>query len=66
MVCTDTLPSDPSFLLEWLEQLPYESDSDDDEFEGYLGANDDPVSIALVTRTKSLTLLPVTPVRWTI
>ena len=30
----------PSFLLEYLEQLPYESDSDDDEYEGYLGPDD--------------------------
>ena len=39
--CRDTLPSDISFLLEYLEQLPYESDSDGDEFEGYLGPDDD-------------------------
>ena len=26
-----------------LEQLPYESNSDDDELEGYLGPGDDPV-----------------------
>ena len=37
MACRDTLPSDTSFLLEYLEQLPYESDSDGDKFEGYLG-----------------------------
>ena len=36
MACRDTLPSDTSFLLEYLEQLPYESDSDGDKFEGYL------------------------------
>ena len=45
MACRDTLPSDPSFLLEYLEQLPYEWDRDDDEFEGYLGPDDGPVII---------------------
>ena len=45
MACRDTLPFDPSFLLEYLEQLPYEWDSDDDEFEGYLGPDDSPVII---------------------
>ena len=30
----------PSFLLEYLEQLSYESDRDDDEFGGYLGPDD--------------------------
>ena len=45
MVCRVTLPFDPSFLLEYLEQFPYESDSDDDEFEGYLGPDDGPVII---------------------
>ena len=34
MACRDTLPSDTSFLLEYLEQLPYESDSDGDKFKG--------------------------------
>ena len=29
--CRGTQPSDPSFLLEYLEQLPYESDSDGDK-----------------------------------
>ena len=43
--CRETLPSDPSSLLEYLEQLPYESDSDDDEFEGYLSQDDGPVII---------------------
>ena len=28
MAHRDTLPSDPSFLLDYLEQLPYGSDSD--------------------------------------
>ena len=42
MACRDTLPSDTSFLLEYLEQLPYESDSDGDEFEGYLDPDDGP------------------------
>ena len=32
IACHDTLPSDTSFLLEYLEQLPYESDSDGDNF----------------------------------
>ena len=45
MECCDKLPSDPSFLIKYLEQLPYESDSDDDEFEGYLGPDDGPVII---------------------
>ena len=45
MAHRDTLPSDPSFLLDYLEQLPYESDSDGDEFEGYLGPDDGPVII---------------------
>ena len=48
MACRDTLPSDPSFLLEYLEQLPYESDSDGDEFEGYLGPDDGPVIIRAI------------------
>ena len=69
MACRDTLPSDTSFLLEYLEQLPYESDSDGDEFEGYLGPDDGPVIICSIdyaaTSTKSFNLLPITPVRWT-
>ena len=48
MACRDTLPSDTSFLLEYLEQLPYESDSDGDEFEGYLGPDDGPVIIRAI------------------
>ena len=40
-----SLPFDSSVLLEYLEQLPYESDSDGDEFEGYLGPDDGPVII---------------------
>ena len=68
MACSDTLLSDPLFLLEYLKQLPYESDSDGDEFEGYLGLVDGPVifsalSIALATMTKSLNLLPIASVR---
>ena len=43
MACRDTLPFDKSLLLEYLEQLPYESDSEDDEFEGYLGSDDGPI-----------------------
>ena len=46
--CHDKLPSDTSFLLEYLEQLPYESDSDGDEFEGYLGPDDGPVIIRAI------------------
>ena len=48
MACRDTLPSDTSFLLEYLEQLPYESDSDGDEFEGYLGPDDGPLIIRAI------------------
>ena len=48
MACRDTLPSDTSFLLEYLEQLPYESDSDGDKFEGYLGPDDGPVIIRAI------------------
>ena len=33
----NSLPSNLLFLLDFLEQLPYKSDSDGDEFEGYLG-----------------------------
>ena len=48
MACRDTLPSDTSFLLKYLEQHPYESDSDADEFEGYLGPDDGPVIIRAI------------------
>ena len=48
MACRDTLPSDTSFLLEYLEQLPYKSDSDGDEVEGYLGPDDGPVIIRAI------------------
>ena len=48
MACRDTLPSDPSFLLKYLEQLQYESDSDGDEFEGYLDPDDGPVIIRAI------------------
>ena len=37
------LPSDPSFILEYMEDMPSESDSDDD-FEGYLEPEDGPVA----------------------
>ena len=37
------LPSDPAFLRQYMNDLPCESDSDD-EFEGYLGAEDGPVA----------------------
>ena len=43
MAHRDMLPSEPLFLLDYLEQLPYESDSD--EFEGYLGPAGGPVII---------------------
>ena len=46
MAHRDTLlPSDPLFLFDYLEQLPYESDGDSDEFKGYLGPDDGPVII---------------------
>ena len=45
MAYRDTLPSDPSFLLDYLEQLPYGSDSDGDEFEGYLDPAGGPIII---------------------
>ena len=48
MAYRDMLPSDTSFLLEYLEQLPYESDSDGDEFEGYFGPDDGPVIIRAI------------------
>ena len=48
MTCRDTLPSDPSFLPKYLEQLPYKSDSDGDKFEGYLGPDDSPVIIRAI------------------
>ena len=54
MACRDTLPSDTSFLLEYLEQLPYESDSDGDKFEGYLGPDDGPVIIRTIYRLRWL------------
>ena len=44
MACRDSLPSDPSFLLKYFEQ----SDSDSDEFEGYLGLDDGPVIIRAI------------------
>ena len=46
MAHRDTLPSDPSFLLDYLEQLPYGSDSDGDEFEGYLDPAGGPIIIS--------------------
>ena len=45
MAHRDTLPSDPSFLLDYLEQLPYGSDSDGEEFEGYLDPAGGPIII---------------------
>ena len=38
-----SLPSDPDFLLDYIDGLPDESDSDDD-FEGYLDEDDGPVA----------------------
>ena len=48
MACRDMIPSDRSFLLKYLEQLPYESNSDGDVFEGYLGPDDGPVIIRAI------------------
>ena len=45
MAHRDTLPSDPSFLLDYLEQLPYDSDSEGDEFDGYLAPDSCPIII---------------------
>ena len=45
MAHRDTLPSDPSFLLDYLEQLPYGSESDGDELEGYLDPAGGPIII---------------------
>ena len=50
MAYRDTLPSDPSFLLDYLEQLPYGSDSDGDEFEGYLDSAGGPIIIRNIDR----------------
>ena len=38
-----TLPSDPEFLLEYLDNLPNEPESDDD-FEGFLEPDDGPIA----------------------
>ena len=38
----DTLPSDQEFLLEYLNNVPSEFDSDE-EFEGYLEPDDRPI-----------------------
>ena len=43
MAARTKLPSDPSFILEYMQDMPSESDSDDD-FEGYLGPEDGPVA----------------------
>ena len=48
MACLDRLPFDQAFLFEYLEQLPYESDSNGDEFEGYLGPDDGLVIISAI------------------
>ena len=39
MASRSKLPSDPTFLLEYMEELPNESGSED-EFDGYLGPED--------------------------
>ena len=44
MASRTTLPSDPSFLLEYMEELPNESDSGYD-FEGYLEPKDGPCAL---------------------
>ena len=60
MAARTKLPSDPSFLLEYMQDMPSESDSDDD-FEGYLGPEDGPVAyrtaadIAMVEREDACT-----------
>ena len=35
----DILPSDPNFLLNYLEEMPYDGESDDD-FDGYITDED--------------------------
>ena len=41
MASRASLPSDPEFLLGLMDNLPIESDSDDDDFDGYLGEDDE-------------------------
>ena len=60
IACSDTLPSDPSFLLELLEATTTSSRDISAQTTALLLSA---VSIALATRTKSVTLLPVAPVR---
>ena len=43
MASRGTLPSDPDFLLDFMEDLPEESDSDE-EFDGYLEPEDGPIA----------------------
>ena len=43
MASCGTLPSDPDFLLDFMEDLPEESDSDE-EFDGYLEPEDGPIA----------------------
>ena len=43
MATRSTLPSDPEYLLDILDDLPDESDSDD-EFDGYLEPDEGPVA----------------------
>ena len=43
MASRSALPSDPDVLLEYLHDLPDESDSED-EFDGYLGPEEGPVA----------------------
>ena len=42
---TTLLPSDPEFLLEFIDHLPEDADSDE-EFDGYLGPDDGPVVVS--------------------
>ena len=46
-----TLSSDPEHLLEFMRDLPDESDSEDD-FDGYLGPDDGPVAYRSVEETQ--------------
>ena len=42
------LPSDPEFLLEFIDHLPADADSDE-EFDDYLGPDDGPVAFSRET-----------------
>ena len=41
-----SLPSDPNFLLELIDDIPEESGSSDEELDGYLGPDEGPVTFA--------------------